>query len=379
MKSIRVRIPRGKPASYPIRIGRGLLGALPDELSREFPASTYIVLTDTCIQPLFGNALREGLERRGRKTLLVALPPGEPSKTRESKSAIEDRMLEAGMGRDSVLLALGGGVVGDLGGFVAATYCRGIPFFQIPTTLLAMVDSSIGGKTGVDHPAAKNWIGAYHQPSGVIMDVGTLKSLPDRQLRCGLAEVVKTGIIADPGLFRLLESRGKRVLERDEDLLVRIVERCCRVKSAIVRKDERESGLREILNFGHTLGHALEKVSGYRIPHGEAVAIGMILECRVAVEMGRLSAEAALRTEKLLEGLGLPVAIPPEIDLDALQAATRLDKKAREGKARYVLPEAIGRVSAREGSYSLAVPPETIRKVLRWSKSHPIPPHPSKN
>lgn len=379
MKSIRVRIPLGKPASYPIRIGRGLLGALPDELSREFPASTYIVLTDTCIQPLFGNALREGLERRGRQTLLVALPPGEPSKTRESKAAIEDRMLEAGMGRDSVLLALGGGVVGDLGGFVAATYCRGIPFFQIPTTLLAMVDSSIGGKTGVDHPAAKNWIGAYHQPSGVIMDIGTLKSLPDRQLRCGLAEVVKTGIIADPGLFRLLESRGKRVLERDEDLLVRIVERCCRVKSAIVRKDERESGLREILNFGHTIGHALEKVSGYRIPHGEAVAIGMILECRVAVEMGRLSAEAARRTGKLLEGLGLPVAIPPEIDLDALQAATRLDKKAREGKARYVLPEAIGRVSARQGSYSLAVPPETIRKVLLWSKSQPIPPHQSKN
>ena len=248
--------------------------------------------------------------------------------------------------RHTLIVALGGGVVGDLAGFVAATFARGLPLIMVPTTLLAQVDSSVGGKVGVNHPRAKNLIGAFYQPRGVWIDTATLETLPDREFRCGLAEVVKYGVIASPALFTFLEQNAGAILERDQTALEHIILESCRIKAGVVERDEREEGQeRAMLNFGHTIAHAIEAVAGYDGPfrHGEAVAVGMVAESRLAERLGWVSSDIVDRQVKLLERFGLPVSARG-LDLDMLIAAMRRDKKNRLGKIRFILPRSIGHV-----------------------------------
>jgi 3-dehydroquinate synthase len=268
-------------------------------------------------------------------------------------------MIASGLSRDSVVLSLGGGVTCDLAGFVAATYMRGIPIVHAPTSLLAMADASIGGKTGVDHPAGKNLIGAFHHPSAVLADTRFLATLPAREYRTGLAEMIKAGIVADAGLFDLMEARAGDLAARDPGLIEELLPRAMAVKVSIVEKDDGESGLRKILNFGHTLGHALELESGYSLTHGEAISIGMVVEAAMAVRLGLLPSEAADRIGRLLERAGLPVRLPPESVPSRVVQLAVTDKKSRRGRVEFVLPAGIGAV-AMTGTGPSRWVPETI-------------------
>jgi 3-dehydroquinate synthase len=362
---IRLRPARSFALRYPLRVGTHLLASLPAELPRILPAHRYFLITDRHVARLHGRRLLGALRRRGLDVRLLAVPAGERAKTRATKSRLEDRMIAAGAGRDAAILALGGGMITDLAGFTAATYLRGIPYLALPTTLLAMVDASIGGKTAVDHPAGKNLIGAFHHPRAVLADVGTLRTLPEREFRSGLAEAVKTAVAGDGPLFRRLERSRAAILSRHPAALTGLVLACCRVKAAIVRADEKESGRRAILNFGHTLGHALERASGYRLAHGEAVAIGMCAESRAAEAAGILRPGEAERIERLLLQIGLPVRAPAGLGAARLLAAARSDKKARRGSLRYAVPVRIGSMARGDGSYTLSIPAALIRRALR--------------
>ncbi len=341
---------------YDIHIGPGVVRELPAWLLEHRPGVRYAIVTDTNVGKLHAGRLADLLGRAGLRAETVIFEAGEVHKTRASKEAVEDALLDRGLGRDAALLALGGGVVADLAGFVAATYLRGIPYVQIPTTLLAMVDASVGGKTGVDHPRGKNLIGAFHQPAAVFIDIDYLAGLPDRQFRSGLAEVVKAGVIRDAGLFDLLQERARDLVARDAELLTRAVARACEIKAEVVAADERESDLRKILNFGHTLGHAVETLSGYALTHGEAVSIGMAAESRLAVRAGLLSAEAADRIESLLEALQLPVRLPEGLRPERILEAARADKKSRDGRIHYALPDSLGRMG--RGPHGHGIPLE---------------------
>ncbi|NUS98806.1 MAG: 3-dehydroquinate synthase, partial [Gemmatimonadaceae bacterium] len=271
---------------------------------------------------------------------------------------LTDELLANGAGRDTTVVALGGGVVGDLAGFVAATYMRGGPVVQLPTTLLAMVDASVGGKTGVDTPAGKNLVGAFHPPAAVVVDVDTLGSLPLRELRAGFAEVVKHGVVADARYFAEVEAVAPRLVAGDgtgDAAFVDIVARSVEIKASVVAADEREHGQRRILNFGHTLGHAIELVSGYRLLHGEAVAIGMTLEATIAERMGIAERGTSARIAAALEAVGLATTFPHRMEPRDVLEATRADKKARGGAVQYALPERIGAMSPQDGRWSVAV------------------------
>jgi 3-dehydroquinate synthase len=286
------------------------------------------------------------LESVGIEPALAVVMPGEATKSLERASDLYDRLVAMRADRHTAIVALGGGVVGDLAGFVAATYVRGLPLLMVPTSLLAQVDSSVGGKVGVNHPRAKNVIGAFHQPAGVWIDTETLASLPARELRCGLAEVVKYGVILDPDLFQYLERNVEGVLALEAAAIRRIVARSCQLKAEIVSQDEREeSGLRAVLNFGHTIGHALEAVAGYdgTCLHGEAVAIGMVGACRLAQRLGWIDAAITERLVALVHAFALPTSFA-DLDADALLEAMSRDKKSRGGRIRFILPRALGRV-----------------------------------
>jgi 3-dehydroquinate synthase len=286
----------------------------------------------------------EAFEGLGIEVARLVIPAGEGAKSLGQASALYDRLIDLNADRHTLVVAIGGGVVGDLAGFVAATYARGLPLFMIPTTLLAQVDSSVGGKVGVNHPKAKNIIGAFHQPCGVWIDTETLTTLPDRELRCGLAEVVKYGVILDAEFFDFVEANAEAILDREPEPLRRIIARSCALKAQVVSADEREeTGLRAVLNFGHTIGHAIESVAGYsgRFQHGEAVAVGMVAECRLAERLGWLIPPITERITRLLERLGLPISAPG-LDPDLLLSAMGKDKKNRRGKIRFVLPKELG-------------------------------------
>jgi 3-dehydroquinate synthase len=365
MKRVRVRLRALEDRSYPICIGAGILHRLPRELARLCPAARYAVVTDARVARLYGRALRRDLRRRGLHADLIAFPAGERYKTRRTKERVEDALVRLGHGRDSAILALGGGVVGDLAGFVAATYQRGIPYVQIPTTLLAMLDASVGGKTAIDHPAGKNLIGAFHQPRAVWADVSVLRTLPARQLRSGLAEAVKHAAVADLGLLKFLDRRGADLRALSPRALERLVERNCRIKAAVVMRDERESGFRQILNFGHTVAHALETAAGYRLLHGEAVAIGMAVEATLSERLGGLSAGGRDRLLCLLESLGLPGRLPRRLDPRRVLAATYTDKKARLGRPLYALPRRLGHPPAWNGRPVRPVEDRQVLQALR--------------
>jgi 3-dehydroquinate synthase len=304
-----------------------------------------LVVTDTNVAPLAG-AWIESLTGAGLEVDVEAVPAGEASKSMDVAAGLLDRLIALRADRHTAVVAIGGGVVGDLAGFVAAIYARGIPLLMVPTSLLAQVDSSVGGKVGVNRPAAKNIVGAFHQPSGVWIDTQALMTLPHRELRCGLAEVVKYGMILDASFLETIEEKASDLLDIDPEATREAVARSCRLKAEVVSKDEREeSGLRAVLNFGHTIGHAVEAVAGYGgdYLHGEAVAVGMVAESRLAERLGWIGPEVTERLQALLARLGLPVSAPG-LDPDRLTAAMALDKKNKAGRVRFVLPRRIGEV-----------------------------------
>jgi len=343
--------------SYPIFIGAGAMEHKED-LARAIPARDILLVTNTTVGPLYAERLTAALAPR--RCIEVSLPDGEVHKTLANVTRMLDVLIANRFARDCCVVALGGGVVGDMAGFAAACYQRGVPFVQVPTTLLAQVDSSVGGKTGVNHPGGKNLIGAFHQPSAVFADTNTLNTLPDRELRAGLAEVIKYGLIVDQAFFGWLEEHAERLLARDPAALTHAIRRSCEIKAEIVARDEREQGDRALLNLGHTFGHAIESATQYSgWLHGEAVGAGMLLAADMSERLGWMSAGDVSRVERILRKFGLP------IDVSALPATTlaekmKIDKKVAAGRIRLVLLKAIGK-SVVTGDYADAALHATLR------------------
>jgi 3-dehydroquinate synthase len=363
--TIRVPLVEQRDASYDILIGPGLVHQLDTILKQYCPAAAYAIISDSHVGKLYGEELATRLSAIGYRAELFSFPPGESNKTRETWASLSDQMLAAQMGRDCAVIALGGGVVNDVAGFVAATYLRGVPLVQLPTSLLAMIDSSIGGKTGVDVPAGKNLLGAFHQPRVVVADPELLASLSSVQLAAGLAEAVKHGVMADADYFTFLEREYAAIFAKHAPALERLVRRSVEIKAAVVAQDEREQGRRAILNFGHTVGHAIEATSRYEVLHGEAVAIGMVYEGRLAESVGIAAGGTAQRIKDVLERLHLPVERAGGSQVDDLIAAMRSDKKVRAGEIRLALPRAIGRAHGDEASgWTVAVAEDALRQVL---------------
>lgn len=332
--------------SYDILIGSGLLDEASsfDGLPR---APSAVIVTDTTVAPLYAERLRESLAARHARVLRIQLPAGEAHKDWASLDAIFEALLAANCDRKTVLYALGGGVVGDITGFAAACYMRGVDFVQLPTTLLAQVDSSVGGKTAINHPRGKNMIGAFHQPLRVVADLSTLATLPKREVAAGLAEVIKYGPIADADFLVWLEAHVEELLALDADALSSAVRRSCEIKAGVVAQDEREGGLRAILNFGHTFGHAIEAGLGYgEWLHGEAVGCGMVMAADLSVRLGLIDAAYAQRLTRLIERAGLPT-VGPALGTERYLALMRGDKKAEDGAVRFVVIEAPGRAGVR--------------------------------
>jgi 3-dehydroquinate synthase len=346
-----------------VRAGERAIGALVDDLRADPPGRLLLVISDDIVSPLHAEPLLRRLRRARLRAELITFPHGERNKSRRTKQRLEDAMLAAGAGRDSAVIAVGGGVTGDLAGFVAATWHRGVPVIQVPTTLLAMVDSALGGKTAVNLPGGKNLVGSFHRPAAVYADVGTLATLPERHYVEGFAEAVKSAVIGDAKLFRWIEENSAALLARDGAALVHLVACCLSIKGRIVARDERERGRRAVLNFGHTVAHALETATGYRMAHGRAVAVGMTVEARLACRVTGFPATHARRLETLLAVLGLPTAPPRRLDAEALVGATRLDKKNRAGEVRYALPRALGRMLPAPG-FTVPVNARLLRSAL---------------
>jgi 3-dehydroquinate synthase len=357
--------------SYSIRIGEGVLEQVGRECRMLMLGARCAIITDKKVAPFYAQAVRRSLEEAAFSPLLITVPSGEKAKSMDVVQACYDQLAAHRLERKSFIVALGGGVVGDLAGFVAATYLRGIAYVQAPTTLLAQVDSSVGGKTGVNLKAGKNLVGAFHQPRLVLSDLGTLQTLPDREYRAGLAEVIKYGVIFDQKLFQRLERNLPKLLKRDPDLLTSIVARCCEIKAQVVSQDETESGLRAILNFGHTIGHAIEAISGYgKYLHGEAISMGQVAAARISSSVLGLRPKEVDRIARLLDRAGLPVKMNfTTAQREQLLAAMLLDKKVSGGEVKFVLAEKIGKVI-----WGQKVPLPLIEQVLRnGSRQNPTP------
>jgi 3-dehydroquinate synthase len=349
--------------TYPIYVEPGAIGQLGALVVHHLGKRRVALLADETVLRLYQSG-QLGPANWSGETL--TFPAGEPSKTRDTWTRLTDQLLERGFGRDSGIIALGGGVTGDLAGFVAATYMRGLPYLQVPTTLLAMLDASVGGKTGVDTAKGKNLVGSFHPPVAVIADPLTLATLPEREYRAGLAEAVKHGLIADRDYFEWMETHVSELSRRDPDTLASLVRRSVEIKAEVVSQDEREGGRRAILNAGHTVAHALEQVSSYQLPHGEAVALGLVLECELAEHLDLAEAGLHQRIARLLTRLGLPDRVPPSVDRTALIARMMGDKKNRSGQIHFALPAGLGRMHQLEG-WTTAVDASTIRRVLEQS------------
>ena len=349
--------------SYAVRIGAGLRDSFAAEIVAAAPAHRYAVVTDTNVRSLYADALLADLSDYGGVSLHV-IPSGEEFKTRSIWARVTDELLAAGCGRDTTVIALGGGVVGDLAGFVAATFMRGIPVVQCPTTLLAMIDASVGGKTGVDTDAGKNLVGVFHPPSAVLADVDVIATLPEEHRRAGLAEALKHGIICDAPYLASLESQAAAIVHGDAMAILGAVTRSVEIKAEIVRSDPREKGRRKTLNFGHTIGHGVELVSGYRLLHGDCVSIGMVIEARLAEQLGVADAGTTEAIERVLLAAGLPTAIPAWIDTSAVLAATHRDKKARAGGVEYALPVRVGEMADNGKTWSIPVDDAAVQRAL---------------
>jgi len=330
--------------SYPILIGEGTLDALPALLGRLGVSGTVAILTDSNVEPLLGERTAALVRDAGLREVTCVMPAGEEFKRIGRIEDFTGAMLDAGLDRSSTVIALGGGVVGDVAGYTAASFMRGIPYIQIPTTVVAQVDSSVGGKTGVNHPLGKNTIGAFHQPEAVLIDTTLLRSLPPRELRAGLAEVIKHGIIADEALFQHMECSVDAILALDLAALEVPIRRSCEIKAAIVSADEREGGVRANLNYGHTFGHGIEAVTKYtQFLHGEAIALGMVCAGALARDLGLVDDAFCQRQRACIAAYGLPVAWP-EVPVDDMLEAMKHDKKARAGTLKFIVADRIGRV-----------------------------------
>ena len=353
--------------SYDIEIGRRLQSRLIEDLKNGLAGNIkrFAVVTDSTVLPLYADEILSLLRENGYSAEIFTIPAGEKSKTRRMKEFVEDSMLEKGFRRDCAVIAVGGGVVTDLAGFTAGTFGRGVPFINYATTLLAAADASVGGKTAVDTPLATNLIGLFNQPEKVYIDIDCWKTLPPRQLSSGLAETIKHACLGDREMFGYLEKHIEDILAGDEAACEYIAEKNCDIKYRVVMQDERESGLREILNLGHTVGRAIETVSDYDLLHGEAVAVGLAAQARLSRSFGYMTDEDVQRTESLLVRAGLPVRIPEGIDRKALLRKLYTDKKVRDGKLRFVLQKGIGEVMQfGENDFALRVSEEEIGAVL---------------
>jgi 3-dehydroquinate synthase len=347
--------------SYPILIGENILENLGANCRRLKLGKRCAIITDSNVAPHYAQRTADTLKAAGFDGVVIQINAGEQSKDLKNVGAVLTELASHRLERSSFVVALGGGVVGDLAGFVAATYLRGIDFVQVPTSLLAQVDSSVGGKTGVNLKAGKNLVGAFYQPRLVVCDIETFATLPDREFRSGLAEIIKYGIIYDPKLFTYLERRMDQILARDSRALAKIIARSCEIKAEVVGEDEREGGLRTILNFGHTIGHAIEAISGYgKYLHGEAISIGQIAAAKLSAQVARLSDLEVERIEKVFASTGLPTSINLNAkQLERLHIAMQLDKKVKGGETKFVLADRIGAVR-----WGINVPPGLIDNVL---------------
>ena len=350
-------------------VGRGLLADLPRRLAEHCPAHAYAVVSDSRVADLHGARVVAQLREAGLTAHLVTFPNGEWNKTRETWAEVTDALLRARVGRDGAVVALGGGVTGDLAGFVAATYLRGVPWVQVPTTLLAMLDASIGGKTGVNVPAGKNLVGAFHPPRFVLADVDTLATLPKPHIAAGMAEAVKHAVIADADHLHALLADAPAIRAKDPDALVRVVARGAALKEAVVAEDPREQGRRAVLNFGHTVGHAVEARSGFALLHGEAVAIGMAVEATLAESVGIAERGLARAVGSALETFGLPTSVPEDLGGEDLLETMQGDKKVRRSAVRFALPKRVGEMArSDDGAWTVEVETEKILQALAASR-----------
>ncbi len=347
------------PRSYPIFIGEGLLGRA-DLFDAGLAGNQVMVVSNETVAPLYLEYLRKALG--DRDVQVVILPDGEEFKTLDEFAKILDALVEARFARDCTVVALGGGVVGDMAGFAAACYQRGVAHVQVPTTLLAQVDSSVGGKTGVNHPRGKNMIGAFHQPTCVIADTETLSTLPDREFRAGLGEIIKYGLLWDAKFFAWQEEHMPELLARDRDCLATVIHRSCQIKAEMVSADETESGVRALLNLGHTFGHAIEAGLGFGTwLHGEAVAAGLCLAADLSARLGRIDADDVRRVERLVESASLPIRAPAELSTERMVESMAVDKKIKGGRLRLVLLNAIGKAEL-DGDFDPRALKETLEE-----------------
>jgi 3-dehydroquinate synthase len=349
--------------SYEVFLEQGALARI-GELATASGAHRFAVVTDDNVGPRYAARVRDQIGPS--RTTVLTVRSGEAHKTRETWARLTDELLAAGFGRDTLIVALGGGVVGDVAGFVAATYMRGIPYIQVPTTLLAMVDASIGGKTGVDTPAGKNLVGAFHQPSAVVVDPTVLATLPREHLRAGFAEVIKHGAIADAAYLERVVAAASDLesLDVTGDAMLGLVSRSIEIKADVVRRDEREGGVRKILNFGHTIGHAVELLSNYSILHGDAIAVGMSYESELAERCGVAEGGTAERIQAAVSAAGFERRRPAAMSANEIVAATHGDKKARAGRVEYALPSRVGAMAGASTGWSIAVNDELVLSVL---------------
>jgi 3-dehydroquinate synthase len=368
--------------SYPVHVESGILVLLRELLGAALPNRPLVLIADETVDRLYDEwtsgtpearqlgARASDAGVRPRFAARLTFPAGEASKTRETWQRLTDAMLAAHLGRDAAIVAIGGGVTADLAGFVAATYLRGIPHVQVPTTLVAMVDAAVGGKVGVDTTAGKNLVGAFYPPALVVADPLTLMSLPEAEYRMGLAEAVKHGLIADREYFEWLGTNGRAIRSRQPGIVTQLVRRSIEIKASIVSEDERERGRRAILNAGHSVAHALEQVSAWQLAHGEAVSIGLVVECRIAEQLGVAEAGLAQSISAALQRFGLPVGVPSRLSREEILAAMQHDKKNRDGTIQLALPRSLGSMHERQGAWTVPVEPQVILAAMDQPGAH---------
>lgn len=360
MNRIKINLDKRSVKSHEIYIGKDIVDRIGLVIAKKNWAGRLFIVTDSNVAEIHGQGFRKALEESGLKVEQLVIPAGEKSKTISTVMNLSGKLMERGADRHSGIIAFGGGVVGDTAGFLASIFMRGIPYVQVPTTLIAQVDSSIGGKTGIDLPCGKNLLGTFAQPKAIFINIGFLNTLPVEELNNGLAEIIKYGIIDDPFILGELEKQAEALRRGDEGLLERIVAKCCGIKKAIVEIDETDKGIRRILNFGHTIGHAVEAESGFTIPHGRAVVLGMLGAAKISERMGHLPEKDILRIEHLAARLELPCRIPEDIDADKILARLQSDKKKEGDSVRFVLLKKLG-MPFMNGS----VPDNILRDVIR--------------
>ena len=367
MSVFNVELKRVVDDSYDIEIGYDLKNKLVNDIEKGLVGNIrkFAVITDSNVSELYAKPISEKLLRAGFEVDMFVFPAGEKSKTRETKARIEDAMLEKGYRRDCCVLAIGGGVVTDISGFIAGTFGRGVPFINYATTLLAAADASVGGKTAVDTPLATNLIGLFHQPQKVYIDIASWSTLPEREVRSGMAETIKHACLASEDMFEFLEENMDDIMSFSQFACEYIAENNCQIKYKVVMQDEREAGLREILNLGHTVGRAVETVSDYNLLHGEAVAIGLVAQAYLSESLGYMTSEQVARVIALIEKAGLPTSIPSYVDKEVLVQKLYTDKKVRLGKLRFVLQQGIGNVvEFAPGVYAKTIEEDVVREIV---------------